>query len=182
MTAILTLVKSLSWEAWLIVALAVAGAAVYAEKTGHIKLLEHELTSMTKDRDGLKNEIAMAKDLATKTEAENKAKEAKVAADQKENAIESQRFAIRARDDSSLASAALASLLARAQARSGQAASNPAVAAGSTADEGTGLRTDLLGSVGAEAIRYARIADEARGRGVLCEGDADTVVDTYGDH
>ena len=82
--AALALIKGLSWQTWLVVALGATALGIYAEKTSHIKLLEHELTSKTKDVAVLTNEIAMARDLAVKTEADNKAKETKVAADQKE--------------------------------------------------------------------------------------------------
>lgn len=176
--AALVLLKSLSWQTWLVVGLAIAGGLVYAEKTGHIDLLEHQLASMTSQRDGLQNEIDGARALAVKEQAEQQTKARQTAADEKESANEAQRMSIHARDDSSAAVAALAGLLSRATAaaRGGQAAASPSAAGASAPDDGAGLRTNLLGSVGDEAIRYARIADEARIAGSLCAADYDAVA------
>lgn len=174
--AALAILKSLSWQAYVMVALAAACAGVYAVDGGRITLLKHDLASMTKDRDGLTNSIAMAKQLAVETDAAYRAKDLKTAADQKEASDEAQRLSIRARDDSSAVHTALGKLLDRAAARSGQAASGSSPAEGSAATQGTGLRTDLLGSVGGEAERYADIADQARIRGAQCEADYDAVA------
>lgn len=177
--AALVLLKSLSLQTWLVVALAVAGALVYAEKTGHIDLLEHQLATMTAQRDGLQASITAAQALGKKADADNRAREKQDAANQKEIADEAQRMSIRARDDSSAATVALAGLLKRATAaaRGGQAASDPAVASGGASAEGTGLRTNLLGSVGDEAVRYAAIADVARIGRAKCEAGYDAIAD-----
>lgn len=121
--------------------------------------------------------IANAASAALIQSEKNRAIDAQRDRDTKEAANEAQRMSIHARDDSSSARAALAGLLERASAAagSGQASSNPAVASIGAPAEGAGLRTDLLGSVGSEAVRYAAIADVARiGRG-KCEADYDAL-------
>jgi hypothetical protein len=178
-TAFIAFVKSLSWQTYLVVALGVAGVTIYAEKTGHIVLLEHELAGMTKERDGLKTERDAAVTLGKQTDAAWRAKEAQTTKDQKEASDEAQRLSIRARDDSSAASTALQRLLARASS-SRQTPSNSQAPFASAPVEGGGLRTDLLGSVGDEAIRYAAIADAARIAGQACEQSYDA-LNPYGD-
>lgn len=175
-TTALLFLKGLSWQTYVVIALGLAAAGIYAEKTGHIDLLEHELASMTTKRDGLQIAIDDAEALGTKTAAANKAIETQRVNDQKEDANEAQRMSIRARDDSSSVGVALGKLLDRATvASSGQTASNPSAVSASAATEGAGLRPNLLGSIGSEAQLYAAIADAARIRGAHCESDYDTL-------
>lgn len=156
--------------------LAVAGALVVGLGTQTWRLHSAE-TGEAKAVADKAEYIATAASSALTASQQNRATEAQRTKDQKEASDEAQRMSIHARDDSSSARAALAGLLERARAGPGssQAASNPVDASIGAPAEGAGLRTDLLSSVGGEAVRYAAIADVARiGRG-KCEADYGTL-------
>ena len=116
-----------------------------------------------------------AKQAASAVQAE-RAKEQGWLAAQSEAQNEAQRLANRARADAGLAADADVRLQHRASvALGGGLSAHPAASGVGPSTAGASVYADVLGSLGAEARRYAAIADDARNRGSECAASYDAL-------